>query len=110
MKGLLHDPNICQICRIRDESEVDIETDSSWINCRSNGCKWWMHSSLGIHYKNSDNGERWLERWVESHYYCRKRLPNVATIGWDKEKKEEVIIKTKRSLKAAIKKKTSQSK
>ena len=110
-KGLLFHTNIYQICRIRHESEVDIETDSPWINCRSNGCKWWMHSRcLGIHYENSDNGEQRLERWTESHYYCRQHLPNVAAVGWDKEKNKEVVIKTKKSLKAAIKKKIIQSK
>ena len=90
---------------------MDIEADSPWINCRSNGCKWWMHNRyLGIHYENSDNGERRLERWTESHYYCRQHLPNVAAVGWDKEKNKEVVIKTKKFLKAAIKKKIIQSK
>ena len=30
-KELLYDPNIFQVCRIRHESEADIETDFSWI-------------------------------------------------------------------------------
>ena len=101
-----YDPNICQIYRLRHESEADIETDSSWINCRSKGCKWWVHSRcLSIYYENSDNRERRLEKWAESHYYCRQHLPTVAAIGWDRDKNEEVVIKTKKLLKAAIKKK-----
>ena len=38
-KGVLYDPNICQICHIRHESEADMETDFPWINCRSKSCK-----------------------------------------------------------------------
>ena len=30
-KELLYDPNIFQVCRIRHDSEADIETDFSWI-------------------------------------------------------------------------------
>ena len=110
-KGVLYDPNICQICRLRYESEANIETDSPWINCGSKSCKWWVHSRcLGIYYENSDNGERRLGKWIESNCFCRQHFPNVAGIGWDKDKNEEVVIKTKKSLKAAIKKKLSKSK
>ena len=38
-KGILYDPNICQRCHIRHESEADIETDFPWINCGSKSCK-----------------------------------------------------------------------
>ena len=105
-KGVLYDPNICQICHIRHVSEADIETDGG-----SKSCKWWVDSRcLGIYYENSDNGEWRLEKWAESHYFFRQHLPNVAAIEWDKDKYEEVVIKTKKSLKAAIKKKLSKSK
>ena len=110
-KGVLYNPNICQICRIRHESKADIETDSPWINCGSKSCKWWVHSRcLSIYYENSDNGEQWFEKWAESYYFCRQHPPNVAAIEWDKDKNEELVIKTKKSLKAAIKKKLSKSK
>ena len=96
-KGVLYDPNICQICRLRHESEANIETDSPWINCGSKSCKWWVHSRyLGIYYENSDNGEQRLGKWAETHYFCRQHLPNVAGIGWDKDKNEEVVIKIKK--------------
>ena len=85
--------------------------DSPWINCRSKGCKWWVHSRcLGIYYESSDNREQQLERWAKSHYYCKQDPPNVAAIGWDKDKNEEVVIKTKKSLKAVMKKKISKNK
>ena len=107
-----YNPNIYQICHIRHESKADIETDSPWINCRSKSCKCWVHSRcLGIYYENSDNREYRLEKWTESLYYCRQNLPSVAAIGWNRNKNEEVVIKTtKILLKAAIKKKISKNK
>ena len=31
-KGVLYNPNICQVYRIRHESKADLETYSPWIN------------------------------------------------------------------------------
>ena len=43
----------CGICKVRYQTEEDIESDSHWLNC-SKGCSWWVHfRCVGIHYENS---------------------------------------------------------
>ena len=112
MSSEIIEKNICQLCRIEYMSEADVETDSPWISCAHKTCDWWVHSRcVGIFYDNTDSGERRLEMWAGSHYYCRKHIPKVAAVGWDKEQNKEVVVKKKqqpkKSLKEAIKKKMS---
>ena len=58
----------CGVCKVRYQSEEDIESDSHWLNC-SKGCDWWVHSRyVGIHYENSDTCEKGLDKWAKDHY------------------------------------------
>ena len=86
----------CGRCKIRYQSEEDIESDSHWLNC-SRGCNWWVYSRCGdIHYENSDTGEKGLDKWAKDHYcFCTKHMPRAEPVGWDAEKEEEVLLEKK---------------
>ena len=82
------------ICKVRYQSEEDIESDSHWLNY-SKGCDWWVHSwCLGIHY-NSDIGEKGLDKWAKDHHFFAKYMPRDEPVGWDTEKEEEVLLEKK---------------
>ena len=86
----------CGVCKVRYQSEEDIESDSHWLNC-SKGCDWWVHSRcVGIHYDNSDIAEKGLDKWAKDHYFCAKHMPRAEPVGWDAEKEEEVLLEKKR--------------
>ena len=86
------------ICKVRYHSEEGIESDSHWLNC-SKGCNWWVHSRcVGIHYDNSDIGEKGLDKWAKDHYFCAKHMPRAEPAGWDAEKEDEVLLEKKGKL------------
>ena len=87
--------DFCGVCKVRYQSEEDIESDSHWLNC-SKGCDWWVHSRcVGIHYENSDIAEKGLDKWAKDHYFCAKHMPRAEPVGWDAEKEEEVLLEKK---------------
>ena len=85
----------CSVCKVRYQSEEDIESDSHWLNC-SKDCDWWVHFRfVGIHYHNSDIGGKGLDKWAKDHYFCAKHMPRAEPVGWNTEKEEEVLLEKK---------------
>ena len=84
------------MCKVRCQSEEDIESDSHWL-ILSKGCNWGVHSRcVGIHYENSDSGEKSLEKRVKYNYLCHKHMPTAEPVGWDAEKERGVLLEKKR--------------
>ena len=50
---------------------------------------------MGIHYDNSDIGEKGLDKWAKDHYFCAKHMPRAEPVGWAAEKEEEVLLEKK---------------
>ena len=81
-----------------------IESDSNWLNC-SKGCNWGVHSRfVGIHYENSNTGEKGLDQWAKDHCFCAKHMSRAEIMDWDAEK--DVLLEKKlESLKTRVNKK-----
>ena len=55
-------------------------------------CNWWVHARcVGIHYENTEKGEKKLDDWAKHHYYCQKHIPKAQAVGWDKIQQKEVV-------------------
>ena len=74
-------------------TKEDVATDSAWINSKRS-CNWWVHTCcVGIHYENTEKGEKKLDDWAKHHYYCQKHIPKAQAVGWDKIQQKEVVEK-----------------
>ena len=95
----------CGAGKVRYQSEEDIESNSNRLNS-SKGYDWGVHSRcVGIHYENSDTGEKGLDKWTRGYYFCAKDMPIAEPVGWDAEKKEEFLLeKTQESFETRVNK------
>ena len=95
--------NICRICRIVWESKEDQESDSFWIGCVGKGCKckkksnhecnWWVHNRCGnIYYENTDAGERNLEGWAKTHFFCKSHMPASSKGVRDSDLQKDIVL------------------